>query len=790
MIDLPSELEAGKGTAIFLQGSCSHPRRSIRGLRIVIGDQTTPVLAHSMPRPGTIEPGDWWWAIVPLEPGESARTATVEIEALLWPAGRARRDIASINLIAATDRPALNHREAAKRADGSVTGVQILEPKVTICMATHAPDLHLFRDQIESIRIQTYRNWSCLICDDASPPRHREAMRKIVASDERFELIENPKRLGFYRNFERALRLAPAESPYIALADQDDRWHPDKLESLLAEIGPGAMLAYADMRTVAPSGEVASETYWGLRRNNHSNLTSLLMLNSVTGASALMRRELLDYALPFPPAQGECYHDHWLALVARSLGPITYVDRPLHDHVRHPGSETEKISAVRLSREPGESRAAWTRRRARSLRRRGYRPDWREHYFGALVWRLIAARVLLARCAGYLTAADTRSLRRVRLWERSLRGLLWLSLRSRRRWLGATETHGMEKILLRAVVWRRLARPRARVLALRSGRRPNRMRSGDPRSVNTQQSPAMQATDRASGVWLTPLLVDYFTRDGSTLLMRLLATSPEVAMERSYPFEHKYFAYLWRWSRLLDRPAGMSDNWDASSLTTLSGELEGEMVGPPPWMSREMMDSLRSDVPMGRQAFNMMWGEMSRRAVGEARRHFGDEAAPRYYAEKHNQTWKTNLTELPPVRLVIVLRDPRDTYVSIREFTRVEPQMTPLRLEHFIALQRERLEWIARMLDGELVHGEPATVVLYEDLVREPEMVAEALRTDLGISVSDKEARDDKELARRHRTSPDAISSIGRWRTELEPEPAERISADLEPQLARLGFSD
>ena len=36
-------------------------------------------------------------------------------------------------------------------------------------------------------------------------------------------------------------------------------------------------------------------------------------------------------------------------------------------------------------------------------------------------------------------------------------------------------------------------------------------------------------------------------------MMRLLATSPQIAVGGEYPYEHKYFAYLYRWARLLDR---------------------------------------------------------------------------------------------------------------------------------------------------------------------------------------------------------------------------------------------
>ena len=78
-----------------------------------------------------------------------------------------------------------------------------------------------------------------------------------------------------------------------------------------------------------------ADTWWSDRRNNHTDLLSLLVANSVTGAASLLRRELLADALPFPPAQFAHFHDHWLALVALSLGEIAYVDRPLYDYVQH-----------------------------------------------------------------------------------------------------------------------------------------------------------------------------------------------------------------------------------------------------------------------------------------------------------------------------------------------------------------------------------------------------------------------------------------------------------------------
>ena len=51
-----------------------------------------------------------------------------------------------------------------------------------------------------------------------------------------------------------------------------------------------------------------------------------------------MRREVVERALPFPEVPGEQYHDHWLGLVAMTLGDVAYVDRPLYDYVQHGGA--------------------------------------------------------------------------------------------------------------------------------------------------------------------------------------------------------------------------------------------------------------------------------------------------------------------------------------------------------------------------------------------------------------------------------------------------------------------
>ena len=316
-------------------------------------------------------------------------------------------------------------------------------------MATYQAPIDLFRRQIESIRAQTHRNWTCVISDDCSTPDRVEAMKDVLAGDPRFVLTRSPRRLGFYMNFERALSLVPPQADFVALSDQDDYWQQDKLETLVAQIGD-AQLVYSDARVVDRDGEVMSDTYWVTRRNNHRKLPSLLVTNSVTGGASLFRRELLDYALPFPPAQFAHYHDHWIALVALAVGDIEFVPRPLYDYVQHGDATLGHAVANRM---PG-LRSRW-----RSLVKDPHERvvQWRHHYFVDVCRLTVWATIVRLRCGKLMAASKRRELDRFIAIDDSLPALAGMWRRGAQELLGLrSETLGAEWMLAYAFTWRRL----------------------------------------------------------------------------------------------------------------------------------------------------------------------------------------------------------------------------------------------------------------------------------------------------------------------------------------------
>lgn len=322
------------------------------------------------------------------------------------------------------------------------------EPKaaeIAIAMATFEPDPDLFRAQVDSLRGQTRGDWVCAISDDCSSPEAFKRIEATVAGDPRFLLSRSEERRGFYLNFERALSFVPETARLVALADQDDRWDPEKLEALSQAIGP-AQLAYSDARIVDEAGRLIADTFWTRRRPRRADFASLLVSNTITGAASLFRRDLLDSALPFPRLPGDPYHDHWLALVALARGEIAYVPRPLYDYVQHGGAVLGHAPAGDSAgghrhrvRRPGEALAGW---------RRAYFDDYRR--------LMLLAAALQERCGPLPDPGRRRTLERFLGSERSPLGLAWLAYR----WAISGLRRDGERTLLAALAWRWLARLR------------------------------------------------------------------------------------------------------------------------------------------------------------------------------------------------------------------------------------------------------------------------------------------------------------------------------------------
>lgn len=429
----------------MLSGSLGADASGLTGLRVRLGVTESPLGGAGVRTPSGRR---LWWAVLPLPATTPSGAAPVSLIGA-GPDGEVELALGEVEIgeppVAAWPQP------ADPGGDG---------PLIAIAMATHEPDEAALRRQIDSIKAQGWSRWVCLISDDASSPAACAAIERAIEGDPRFALSRSELRLGFLRNFERALGAIPDAAELVALADQDDRWYPDKLERLAATLAaaPAARLAFSDMRITDDAGEVLSDTFWYLRRERHDEIASLIVANVVTGAASLMRRELLDDALPFPPAGPDhaLYHDHWLALCALGGGEIAYLDAPTYDYSRHDESVTVREAPAWLRPEhgfAGRARLHW-RRATRRLRMGsaspGFAAIYRERWL--LIEQLTVALEL--RLGDRLRPAARRELGRLRRAERSPLAAAWLLGRCLRPLWGRNETLARERVLFGGLLWR------------------------------------------------------------------------------------------------------------------------------------------------------------------------------------------------------------------------------------------------------------------------------------------------------------------------------------------------
>lgn len=225
--------------------------------------------------------------------------------------------------------------------------------------------------QVESILTQVPAPDELVVGDDASTDATVAIVEQLAAAHGvALVLRRHDPALGVVGNFADAL--AHASGELIALSDQDDVWHEGKLAAMAAafDADPALLLAHSDARLVDAAGtalgltlldalEATPDERAGLEHGDA--FATLLRRNLVTGATVVLRRRLLDAAVPFP---ADWVHDEWLAAIAAATGTLRLLPAQLIDYRQHGGNQ---IGARRPTmrdrwsklREPREPRASW-----------------------------------------------------------------------------------------------------------------------------------------------------------------------------------------------------------------------------------------------------------------------------------------------------------------------------------------------------------------------------------------------------------------------------------------------
>lgn len=251
-----------------------------------------------------------------------------------------------------------------------------------VVLAVFRPDPRHLQEQIASLRAQTLTDWRCTVGIDGPDPAARSAAVEACGGDPRFAVSEHDSHVGHFRHFERLLAGVPSSSEWVALCDQDDVWHPEKLDRLTRAL-PTASIVQGEAMVASPT-RVSRAT-----RRTDRGLSALLADNQVTGSFAVLRTQVLQLALPFPEPTTAAYHDHWLGVCGQVLDGVTTLHEALQTYRQHDDNVIGEVAGGRVG----------ARSRALATAAGSWRPRAMLDTVASerLAWRVTMARTILAR---------------------------------------------------------------------------------------------------------------------------------------------------------------------------------------------------------------------------------------------------------------------------------------------------------------------------------------------------------------------------------------------------------
>lgn len=213
--------------------------------------------------------------------------------------------------------------------------------RTQILMSTYNGGQYI-RTQLDSIINQSIENKSLLIRDDGSTDDTLDIIREYQKVYPWIILWEG-ENIGVQRSFFELIALADTTADFVAFADQDDQWLPEKLsraEKCLEEFPVTVPLLYcSDKLIVGKDLEEINVTV--SRVVKKVTFGNALVQNICTGCTALINRSLLVLLQQHIPTNPDAVimHDWWLYLVASCFGHV-YYDKEAFIRYRQHGHNT------------------------------------------------------------------------------------------------------------------------------------------------------------------------------------------------------------------------------------------------------------------------------------------------------------------------------------------------------------------------------------------------------------------------------------------------------------------
>lgn len=310
-------------------------------------------------------------------------------------------------------------------------------------------------------------------------------------------------------------------------------------------------------------------------------------------------------------------------------------------------------------------------------------------------------------------------------------------------------------------------------------------------------------TELKTAPQIRPVLVTANGRSGTTYMMRLISSHPQIAVETSYPMETRLAAHYAKVAKINSE----QNLYKASNLNEQFKDIDRGQTAlyPNPYFNYEYLQNKKDNL-INRNIVSRLADANAFCAVSSIDTIYTEIAAKqfkggaRYFVEKSRPSFIPDLVQEiygDFCKEIVLVRDPRDAHASALAFnerrkTKDFGANNAKDAHDFIDIRKELF---SNVIDGWRRRKETSFFVRYENLIEDTFGTLSGILRYLDVDNSPavmammiETANAETSEIKNHKTSESSKDSIGRWRRDLEPSLARYASELMEADLLEAGY--
>jgi glycosyltransferase involved in cell wall biosynthesis len=202
---------------------------------------------------------------------------------------------------------------------------------ILIILCTYKPNINYFDELIHSLHSQTFKRFSLSIHDDGSDNKTIEDIINILLKYKlSYSFKKNSQKMGHSKNFIYSLIKSSDEYNYFAFCDQDDIWHPTKIEvaiKKLETVKESPSLYCCRSRLINSRGSIIGYSPIKLKQPSFGNA---LVQSLAAGHTMIMNKASLQVLKKTSADINVIAHDWWTYIILSGVGGNIIFDHDIY----------------------------------------------------------------------------------------------------------------------------------------------------------------------------------------------------------------------------------------------------------------------------------------------------------------------------------------------------------------------------------------------------------------------------------------------------------------------------